>query len=231
MYETWPDLTGFESQFTTKLVVYSKANINKSKASIKLDDKVFTISNWLSAYDLKINNSWSQLLFIADKKYLNSFWYLLFPNKDIIQIYPQSAINIHKTDNKYQIEIITGTIKQDPILNQNTGQNTNYQYTLTGEHKSFGLVNHENKSDLLEFYEEKQKEYILNKIWVNISKNDILTSISKSILTFLAKALPNQFKNNLENFNNFQGYINKDIDTQELIEFDKDSINKGISAK
>ncbi len=222
MYETWPDTTWFESQFSTQLIVYSKANINKSKAIIKLDNKEFNLSNWISSHELKIAKSWSQLLFIADKKYLNTFWYLLFPNKDIIQIYPQSAININKINNTYQIEIITWAIKH----NINTGITT--QYNFTGKNISFGIINQENTQEIIEFYENQLKEYIVNQIWWTISKNKIITNISKVLLEALSKILPWQYSDNLENFNNFQNYIDPNWTTQKIIKFNTDNINKWI---
>jgi len=50
-------------------------------------------------------------LFKSDKLYQNTFVYILTPNKEIVQIYPQSAINI---DQNINIEIITGTVKYYP---------------------------------------------------------------------------------------------------------------------
>jgi hypothetical protein len=222
MYEIWPDIKWFEDQFSTQLIIYSKANINKTKANIKVDKKEFSISNWLSTHELKINNSWSQILFIADKKYLNTFWYILFSNKDLIQIYPQSATNINKLNNDYQLEIITGTIKN--YINQEQ----NPQYIFTGKNMSYWIINQEHLTEILDFYDKKQKEYIMNQIWSTISENRIITNISKTIITFLAKILPWYFWKNLENFNTFQKYIDTDWFEQNLEEFNTEKINKWI---
>jgi hypothetical protein len=221
MYESGPDLKWFESQFSTKLIVYSKVNINKSKAVIKLDKKDFNILNWISSYTLKTNNSWSQLLFIADKKYLNTFWYILFPNKDIIQIYPQSAINIRKIYNKYQIEIITWTVKH----NKDTQNNF---YYFTGKYLSFGEITPQHTQQITDFYNKHQKEYILSQIWWDIFYNKTILNISKTTLEILSKILPSQFSDNIKNFNQYQKYIYSNDSTQQIIKFDSENINKNI---
>lgn len=224
LYETWPDIVWFENQFSTKIITYSKIGINSSKASIQIDKKEYKFWNGLSSYDLKINNSWSQILFKSNKKYLNTFWYILFPNKEIIQLYPQSAININKINNNYQLEIIVWNIKHKT----NTWQQNNGIFSFTGKLLSYGVMNDNNIKQITDFYNNELKKHILNQIWWNISENNIITNISKTILEILSTILPEQYKDNLQNFYDFQSYMGIVWSTQKIIKFDSDKINKSI---
>ena len=218
-YESWPDIQWFEKQFSPKLIIFSKANINKSKATILLDKEEFGISNWLSAHDLKINKSWSQLQFKANKKYLNSFAYILFPNQTIIQIYPQSALNIYKN---LKIEIITGTIKYYSIAGSGETKNI-----FSGENIPFWSINTQDTKIIIDFYQDDLKKYIINQIWWEITKNEIIVNMSNFLLTTLSNILPTQFSDNLENFKKYQQYMDIDL-KQKTVEFDNDAIKKDI---
>jgi len=217
LYENWPDIKWFEAQFSPKLIIYSKANINQEKATIQIDKKEYNILNGLLSHELKINNSGSQILFKSDKKHLNTFGYLLFSNQEIIQIYPQSALNINK---QHEIQIITWTIKHHP-------ENTQTQYTFTWKYTSFGIINPENTKEIINFYQNKQTNYILDQIWWDFWNNKRTINTSKFILNMLSTILPWQFNDNLNNFNNFQKYININTTNQEVI-FDDKNINQDI---
>lgn len=226
MYETWPDIQWFKDHFSPQLIVFSKVSIKESKASINLDDKKLTISNWLKTRELKIKKEWSQLLFKSDNKYQNTFAYILFPDEKIIQIYPQSAININKnTDNIYQIEIIDWTIKHYPAIK--TWDNNAIAFTFTWEKMSFGLINPQDTKEIMNFYEDELKEYITQQIWWEFMKNKIILNISNFLLENLNKILPEKFKNNLENFKSYQKYLDIDLENK-TIGFDNNEIKKDI---
>lgn len=227
MYETWPDIQWFTDQFSPQIIIFSKVNINQSKASISLDDKIFNISNWLNTSELKIKPQGSQILFKSDKKYKNTFAYLLFPDHKTIQIYPQSALNITKTkENIYQIEIIDWIIKHYPTIK--TGENpNNIYYSFTWEKLSHGLINQDDTKEIFIFYENKLKEYITKQIWWDIMKNELVLKLSDFILQGMNKILPQKFKNNLENFKSYQKYLDIDLENK-TIGFDNDEIKKDI---
>lgn len=224
LYEVWPDIKWFEHQFSPQLIVFSKATINEDSASISVDNKVFNILNWLNNYNLNLNNSWSQILFKSDKKYLSTFAYILLPNQNFIQIYPQSAININKN---YQIEILDWMVKHYPSLSWSKLKNNEVWFTFTGENMSFGLINIQDASIVSDFYKEELKTYITKQIWWDFMKNKTITNISLFLLNILNKILPNQFWKNLQNFKEYQKYIQLNFD-QELIQFDNDAIKKDI---
>lgn len=218
LYEEAPDIEWFEKLFSTQLMTYSKIDINQSVTVLEKDNKPYIFKNWLFSYDLKINNSWSQIIFKSDKLYQNTFAYILLPNQEIIQIYPQSAININ---NNMEIEIITGIIKYYPQNIKNISFTWKFLPSI--------IVDEQNINTVLNRYEQGLKKHIFNQIWWKTNQNKNITKISKILLEFLSKIIPNQFKNNLENFENFEKYLYKDTENNNYKnDFDNTKIQKDI---
>lgn len=218
LYAEGPDIVWFEKIFSNQIMTYSKIEINQSMTVLEKDDKKYKFKNWLFSYDFKINENWSQIIFKSNKLYQNTFTYILLPNKEIVQIYPQSAINIDKNMN---IDIITGIIKYYP---QNP-KNLSFTWDIIPSI----MVDQENINIVLDRYDNQLKEYIYQQVWWEINQNKNVIKASKTILEFLNKILPNQFKNNLENFKNFEKYlkIEKD-DNNYKNEISTDKIQKNI---
>lgn len=218
LYENWPDIEGFNNSFKTQLLTYSKASLNWSKVYVQLDKKEFQINNQLSSYDIKINNSWSQLLFKSNKKYLNTFAYIVFPNQEFIEIHPQSAININKD---YMVEIITGTIKYFPQGHK--------WFSFTWKTIPSLVVNEESLNNINWYYEGLLKEYIIQNIWLeSFVENKNIFQISEFIVNTLAKILPKQFKNNLKNLEDYKKYLNITFEENYKTWFDDKKIQKDL---
>ena len=208
LYEEWPDVSWFEEKFKNQFLVYSMAGINKELAVLEKDKKKYKLLNWISNYDLKISWSWSEIIFKSDKQYQNSFWYILFKNKDILQIYPQSAIKINKD---LEIEIITWIIKYFP---QNI---TSFTFTSWGNIPSI-MVDQEHIDIIYNRYNNKLKDYILEKIWGDSHKNKTILYISKNTLEMLNKIFPKQFEKNIENFKTFDEYLDYNLDEKDYVD-------------
>jgi hypothetical protein len=58
-------------------------------------------------------------------------------------------------------------------------------------------------------------------------KNEIILRISNFILQNLNKILPEKFKNNIENFKQYQKYLDINLE-EKTIKFDDDKIKKNI---
>ncbi len=218
LYQNWPNIEWFNKSFNTKLLTQSKVNLNLSKVFVEMNKKKYPIKNKISSFDIKINNSWSQLLFKSNKKYKNTFAYIIFPQKEFIQIYPQSAININKNN---QIEIITWIVKYYPQ------ENKNFSFTWTIIPSL--LVNEESIKNINLYYENLLKEYILKQTETKqLIQNENLFKISEFIIKNLSKLMPNYFEKNLKNLNEYKQYL--DINYQENYKtwFDNKKIQKNF---
>lgn len=218
LYEEWPDFVWFENNFKTQFIVYSKASLNTKTAVLEKDKREYKLLNWISNYDLKIWWSWSEIIFKSDKHYQNSFWYILFKNKEIIQIYPQSAIQINKD---FEIQIITWIIKYFPQEIKS--------FSFTWNMVPSIMVDQENIDIILNRYNNELKKHILNKVWWDINKNKTILYISKKTLEILNKIFPKIFGKNLENFKMFDNYLNYNFDQKNSLEnFDQKKIQQWI---
>jgi hypothetical protein len=218
LYHQWPDTQWFENNFSTKFIIYSKADINPSAATIQKDKKEYILSNWIYDYDLKINQSGSMIIFKSDKIYQNAFAYIVFWPKEFIQINPQSAIKIK--ENNY-IEIVTWNIKYYP-QNPKT-------FILTGKILPSLVINTEQIESIQKRYKSKLTEHILKQFWWTQNTNQNILKISEFILEVLYKMFPQKFSNNLENFNNFQIYISPQTqETNYKDQFKNEDIQKSI---
>ncbi|HKL44010.1 MAG TPA: hypothetical protein VJ892_01895 [Candidatus Absconditabacterales bacterium] len=216
LYQNGPDIEGFNNSLKTKLLTYSKVNLNGSKVFVEIDKKIFPINSNFSLFDIKINNSGSQLLFKSNEKYKNTFAYIVFPQKEFIQIYPQSAINI---DKNYNIEIITGMIKYFPQKHE--------KFSFTGKIIPSLLVNEEELENINIYFETLLKKYISKQMLEeNLIQNKKLFKISEYILKILSKVMPNKFKNNLENLNKYKEYLDLDYQENYKTGFDNKEIKK-----
>ncbi len=216
LYQNWPDIEWFNNSLKTKLLTYSKVNLNWSKVFVEIDKKIFPINSNFSLFDIKINNSWSQLLFKSNEKYKNTFAYIVFPQKEFIQIYPQSAINI---DKNYNIEIITWMIKYFPQKHE--------KFSFTWKIIPSLLVNEEELENINIYFETLLKKYISKQMLEeNLIQNKKLFKISEYILKILSKVMPNKFKNNLENLNKYKEYLDLDYQENYKTWFDNKEIKK-----
>ncbi len=216
LYQEWPDIVWFEKNFKTQFIVYSRASLNTKTAVIEKDKREYKLSNGIYNYEFKIPGSWSEIIFKSDKQYQNSFGYILFSNKDILQIYPQSAIKINKD---FEIEIITWIIKYFPQETKNFSFTWNLVPSI--------MVDQQNIDILLGRYDNELKKHILEKSWWNIHKNKTILSISKKTLEILNKIFPKKFEKNLENFEMFDKYLEYNLDqTKSLETFDQKNIQK-----
>jgi len=216
LYEEWPDIEWFESNFKNQFIVYSKASLNTKTAVLEKDKREYKLLNWISNYDLKIWLSWSEIIFKSDKQYQNSFWYILFKDKEIVQIYPQSAIQINKD---FEIEIITWIIKYFPQEIQNFSFTWNIVPSVMADQENIDIV--------LNRYDNELKKHILNKAWWDNHKNKTILSISKKTLETLNKIFPKKFEKNLENFKMFDNYLDYNLDkTSFLKSFDQKKIQQ-----
>ncbi len=218
LYWEWPDLEGFENNFETQLITYSKIGLHTNVAILEKDNKKYNLIKWIKNYDLAIWPSWSNITFKANNLYLNAFWYILFKNKEILQIYPQTAIKINPN---FEIEIITGMVKYYPQEIKS--------FSFTGKNIALLIVDQENIDIILGRYDDQLKNYIWEQNGKEIHQNKTILLISKNTLEFLNKIFPRQFKQNLENFDLFDKYLEYNLEEKEdLKTFDQENIKKWI---
>lgn len=199
LYEKWVDITSFENQFNTNLVIYSNVWLNKNKSYIQKDKKTYEIPIWFSDYDFFVDKSWSQILFKSDNLYQNTFAFLVFKWWEFVQIYPQSAINI---DRDYNIEILNWEIKYFP------SNSSKFHFTWS---KNWTLSDEESVKIIDDRYYNKLKSFVKQDLWV-LSLNPTVIKISKWILEILVKISP-KYEQNLSNLDQYLDLFDINLDT------------------
>jgi len=218
MYWEWPDIKGFEDNFKTQIITYSKIGLNENSASLEKDWKEYSLFNWIHNYDFNIWLSWSEIVFKSKSLYPNTFWYILFKNKEILQIYPQTAVRISP---ELEIEIITGIVKYYPQKIDN--------FSFTGVNLASLMVDQENINTILDRYNNQLKKHILEKHWKDFYQNRTILLTSKKTLEILNTIFPTQFEKNLENFEMFDEYLDYNLEAQENLDtFDQENIKRWI---
>jgi len=218
LFWEWPDIKGFEENFETQLITYSKIGLNSKTAVLEKDTREYNLINWIKNYKFNIWLSWSEIIFKANNLYPNTFWYILFKNKEILQIYSQTAIRISPD---FEIEIITGIVKYYPQKIE--------KFSFTGNNIASLIVDQENIDIVLDRYNDQLKKYILEQNGKDIHQNKTILLLSKNILEILNKIFPKQFKQNLENFELFNKYLNYNLEEKEDLKiFDQENIKKWI---
>lgn len=199
LYEQWPNINQFNDVFGNKLITYSKVNIKKEKASVLLDKEEYELFNWFNLYNLKVNKSWSLLLFKSDKNYQNTYVYLLFSGINTVQIMPQSAIKIYPNNN---IEIITWDVFyfNDVVFSWDINSKwTIYQNQI---------------NEISNLYENKLKEYLKKEVWSLFFENQNILKTSNFILKNLSKIYPKKFSQNYQNFKDFLYYLDIELEQE-----------------
>lgn len=218
LYWEWPDIEGFEEGFKTQLITHSKIGLNKNSAILEKDWKEYDLLNGTHNYDFNIWLSWSEIIFKSQSLYPNTFWYILFKNKEILQIYPQTAIRISPD---FEIEIITWIVKYYP-------QKIDH-FSFTGINLASLMVDQENIDSILGRYNSQLKKHILEQHWKDFYQNRTILLTSKKTLEILNTIFPKQFEKNLENFEMFNKYLDYNLEEQENLDtFDQENIKKWI---
>ncbi len=218
LYENWPNENIFHQNFETKIITYSKIDLNSDGSIVQINKKEYPIKKWTLEYNLKTKpDTDTNILFKSNKKYSNTFIYILFPYGEFVKIYPQSALKI--SQNK-QIEIITWNIKYYPEGYQ--------QFILTWKLLPSLVVNEESIKQMTEYYQTKLIKNIQWQLWWEINQNTYINKFSEVFLIFLSKIYPKKYKQNLQNFYEFQKYLNLENNTNQPKIFNKQNINQDL---
>lgn len=201
LYNEWPDFDWFEKNFTEKLVIYSNRNINEDNAQITKDNKKYNILVWLNNYDLKLLNSWSQIIFKSDELYQNTYCFIVFKWWEFLEVLPQSAVNIN---NKFQIEILTWNIKYYPNNFNKFSFIWNIKWDLETSENTINIIKNR--------YNENLEFYIKNQLWSEVFENKTILKISKKTLEILSKIFPWKYEKNLQNLQNYIEILNINLD-------------------
>ena len=200
LYDEWPDFEWFEKNFNEKLLIYSDIDINEKNALIAKDNKIYKIFWWLNSHDLKLWNSWSQIIFKSDNLYENVYSFIVFKWWDFIEILPQSAINI---GTNFQIEILTWNIKYYP--------NNSKIFSFTWEFE-WVLENSENTINIVKkWYNEIFRIHIKTQLWSQVLENKTILKISKKTLNILSNIFPWKYETNLKNLQDYLEILNIDL--------------------
>jgi hypothetical protein len=192
LYNEWPNFKWFEKSFNEKLLIYSNIDINEDSAQIIKDNKKYNILAWLNSYDLKLQNTNSQIIFKSDNLYNNTYCFIVFKWWDFIEILPQSAININ---NNFQIEILTWDIKYYPNNQKNFSFIWNIQWNLENSDDIINIVKN--------WYNENLKFYVKSQLWSEVFENKTVLKISKKTLEILSKIFPWKYEKNLKNLQDY----------------------------
>ncbi|HRX63552.1 MAG TPA: hypothetical protein P5060_00380 [Candidatus Absconditabacterales bacterium] len=218
LYENGPNENIFHQNFETKIITYSKIDLNSDGSIVQINKKEYPIKKGTLEYNLKTKpDTDTNILFKSNKKYSNTFIYILFPYGEFVKIYPQSALKI--SQNK-QIEIITGNIKYYPEGYQ--------QFILTGKLLPSLVVNEESIKQMTEYYQTKLIKNIQGQLGGEINQNTYINKFSEVFLIFLSKIYPKKYKQNLQNFYEFQKYLNLENNTNQPKIFNKQNINQDL---
>ena len=201
LFDEWPDFEWFEKNFNEKLLIYSNRDISEDNSQITKDNKKYNILVWLNNYDLKLWNSWSQIIFKSDDLYQNTYCFIVFKWWEFLEVLPQSAININ---NKFQIEILTWNIKYYP--------NNFNKFSFIWDTK-WDLEISENIINIVKNrYNENLEFYIKKQLWSEVFENKTILKISKKTLEILSKIFPWKYEKNLQNLQNYVEILNINLD-------------------
>ena len=213
LFNEWPDISWFENDFNTQLLIYSKINLNENHAQITKDDKIYKIDQWIKNYDLKINNTTSQIIFKSDNYYENTLWFIVFKWWNFVEISSQSAILINK---KYEIEILTWNIKYYPIDYKYFSLTWELTPTLENEEKIIDIINSRYYENLKLYIKWSETEFINNKT---------LLKLSQKTLNILSKIFPNKYEKNIKNLEKYLYIFDIDLNTSNYNPWEKTKYN------
>jgi hypothetical protein len=210
----------FDNIIQTKqqIIIYSQKSLNKSEWLILIEWKTkqsININNWLLYLPLN-NQDWQKISFMAKEIYNNMYIFIQL-TWNIIKIYPQSAIYINKELNT--INIINWKIwylnldKQNEIL---------FKWKVIP-------LKLDPQDDILNNISKDQKnnnrKNIIGLYWWNIILNKTFDYIIYKLLILFSKISPLNYKDNLQNYYDFNNYINKDKSIQNQLIFKKNEKN------
>lgn len=187
-----------------QIIIYSTKSLTKSEWFISIESKTkenIKIENWLKYLPFNIK-SWQKIIFATKETYYDSYIFIQI-TWNIIKIYPQSAIYITNPEDKIKITIINWTVQ---YLNLNQSNPINFEWPI----KPINLDNNDTiLNKIKQDQNNRQKEYIINLYWWSILSNRTFDYIIHNLIIILSKISPNNFKDNLNNYNDFKQYINK----------------------
>lgn len=212
------------TQIKPQIIIYSQKYLNKSDWLIVIEWQTkqnIKINYWLS-YLPFINTQWQKISFMT-KEIHNNIYIIIQLTWNIIKIYPQSAIYINK-DSK-SINIINWTIW---YLNLNQNNKIIFQWKV----KPFNLdPNDEILNNIFENQKIINQKNIIKLYWWNIILNKTFDYIIYKLLIIFTRINPKNYKDNLENYNKFNQYINQNTWINNQLNFEekeKQNINKDI---
>jgi hypothetical protein len=185
-----------------QIIIYSEKSLNKSDWFITIDWQTkqdIIIKNWLNYLSFNIWY-WQKISFYSKEVYNNIYLFVQLTG-NIIKIYPQSAIYIDNIWNKQNITIINWKLSFLNLDNNN-------QIVFSWENKPIILdINDEILNKILQDQKNNQKARIINIYWWNIILNRTFDYIIHNLILLLSKISPNNFEDNLQNYNKFKNYI------------------------
>lgn len=211
-------------QTKPQIIIYSQKSLMKSEWLITIqwnNQQTIKINNWLS-YLPFTNQDWLKISFMAKEVY-NNIYIFIQTTWNVIKIYPQSAIYINKDANI--INIINWNIW---YLNINPNNKIIFQW----KNNPFNLdINDEILNNIFENQKNTNRKNIIKLYWWNIILNKTFDYIIYKLLIIFTKISPENYNDNLENYNKFNNYIKQDQTTQNQLNFknnEKQNINKDI---
>ncbi len=128
-------------------------------------------------------------------------------NGSFININPQSAITIEQTWKNTIMQILQGNIQYyiPPELS--------WALTLIGKYQGENIQNIKDsiRSNLVNAYEEKKKEFFINQIGGSMVLNPVVDKSIRFFINTLHDISPKTYQSNIDNYNTIQQYFGKSM--------------------
>lgn len=199
LYPDPPDKIWFISQQTTQLTTISEKDIPKYQSYItitNLDNKREQEIQIREGTNKYLTNNNIEIKYISQTIENSGHVYLLFPNSEIIEILPQSLLQI--SDNTIQIKnwwILTFDTFFDSKIS------TQWQ-TSTWEQITY--------EEIIQNYKENYINHLKEQIWFSFTSTIVARTINKTALSLLSKLFPGFFSQNLKNYYAFEEYFQEE---------------------
>jgi len=210
LYPEQPDIKGFINLQNTQLIIISDQNVPKHQTYIALTNlenlKTQEIQIWTGNHKYSLNTN-SEIKYLSQTTQNPEQIYLLFPDSTLIQISPQSLIQLSEK----QAHITNGIVyTYTPFFETNIDIQWNSQ------------IGHQTiYQEITRHYQQNFINHLKEQIWPIFTNTSIARTINKTALSFLSKLFPWFFSQNVKNYYAFEQYFQ----TQQSISTEKYNIS------
>ncbi len=203
LYPQGPNGEWFFRQGTNMLFIFPDATAKSTSQIVIIhgDEKPTVLSTQQETQQSLKEGDITKINFVSQQPDEKTLCFIQLHEGTLIQLYPQSSLLLSGRYPLLDLQALQGKISFSP--SPETAQAT---ITMTWIIKDTSISTE--KSGLFSAFEQKKTDYLIQQWWTFMD-NQTMNQLSKYFLEILNKIFPSLYSKNLQNYNDFQQYIQK----------------------